>query len=107
MKKTLLITALMAALAGCATDGTGTAAAPATGGDKEFDALIAQVETEAKAAGKLGMQWRDTQKTIDGAKEAMKAGEKDKAMKLAKKALKEAQLAQAQAAGNANAGPKY
>ena len=51
--------------------------------------------------------WRDTEKFLEDAKEAKAEGKNDEAMKLAKKALKQAQLAQQQAASQIDAKPVY
>jgi len=80
------------------------AAAPAA--NPELDAVIANATDEIAKAKKVGL-WRDTEKFLSDAKDARAAGKFDEALKLAKKALREAQLAQAQAAAEANAGPSY
>ncbi|MEK7262528.1 MAG: hypothetical protein AAB194_04365 [Pseudomonadota bacterium] len=98
MKKTLFITALALALAGCASG-------PES--DKEYMDLVAKAKAEIQLAGKAGYAWRDTEKFLKGADEAMKAGDRDKAMKLVNKAIKQAQLSQKQAKDNANAKPVY
>ena len=98
MKKTLFITTLALALAGC------------TGGsesDKEYDELVAKAKSEIKLADQTGFTWRDTDKFLKDADGALKAGDRDKAMKLVKKAIKQAQLAQQQAKSNANAKPVF
>ncbi len=98
MKKTLFITALALALAGCA------------GGqqaDKEYTDLVAKAKDEIQLANKSGFTWRDSEKFLKEADEAMKAGERDKAIKLVKKATKQAQLSQQQAKDNANAKPVF
>lgn len=92
MKKALLASTLALALAGCA----GAAL------DKEYQQVVAQAEQEIKVADQMGFLWRDTEKFLKEAKEAYAAGDKEKALKLAKKALKQAQLAQEQAKANAN-----
>jgi hypothetical protein len=110
MNKTLWLTACLAVVvAACAETPTSPqapakTAAPAA--SAELDAVIANAEKEIAAAKKVGI-WRDTEKFLKEAKEAKAAGKTDDAMKLAKKALKEAQLAQKQAAAEANAGPYY
>ena len=98
MKKALFITTLALALAGCA------------GGqqaDKEYDDLVAKAKAEIKLADQTTFTWRDNDKFLKSADEAMKAGDRDKAIKLAKKAIKQAQLAQKQAKDNANAKPVF
>ncbi len=101
MKKTLLMTALAFTLAACAG---GEKAAQA---DKEYQDLVAKAKAEIALASKANHTWRDTEKFLKDADEAMKAGDRDKAMKLAKKAIKQAQLAQKQAKDNANVKPVY
>lgn len=101
MKKTLLMTALAFTLAACA-GGEQKAAA-----DKEYQDLVAKAKAEIQLAGKAGHTWRDTEKFLKDADDATKAGDRDKAMKLVKKAIKQAQLAQVQAKDNANAKPVF
>lgn len=101
MKKTLLMTAVAFTLAACAG---GEKAAMA---NKEYTDLVAKAKAEIKLADQAGHTWRDTEKFLKEADEAMKAGDHDKAMKLAKKALKQAQLSQQQAKDNANVKPVF
>jgi hypothetical protein len=97
MKKILLTAALVTTLSGCAWIAQET----------EYSNLLDQADNEFKLANKTGFMWRDTEKLLTQAKEAKDAGDTEKAIKLAKKAIKEAQLAQAQAQGNAKAGPQF
>lgn len=111
MKQTLMISLLVGslALAGCASwrsSGSSAGAAAAPGG-QSFDALAARAEEEIKLANKTGFLWTNTEKFLADAKEAQKAGDTDKAMTLAKKALDEAVLAQQQAKANANPQAKF
>ena len=99
MKKTLFITTLTLALAGCA------GGQPAD--DKEYTDLVAKAKAEIKLADQSGFTWRDSEKFLKQADEAMKAGDRDKAMKLVGKATKQAQLAQKQAKDNANVKPAF
>jgi hypothetical protein len=106
MKQTLMIGTLVVALAGCAS----------VVNDDEYTKLATQAENEIKLADKTGFLWLHTEKFMKDSKEAKAAADKamkdgdrataksefDKAMKLAKNALKEAQLAQQQARDNAN-----
>ncbi len=101
MKKTLLITAVAFTLAACAG---GEKAAQA---DKEYQDLVAKAKAEIKLADQTSFTWRDTEKFLKQADEAMTAGDRDKAMKLVKKAIKQAQLAQQQAKDNANVKPVF
>jgi hypothetical protein len=105
MKKTLLITVMAVALSACATEGG--APAPAGGGNAAYNDLATQAKNEIALANKSGFTWRDTDKFMKEAEEAQKAGDMDKATKLVKKALKEAQLAQQQAKDNTNAAPRF
>ena len=89
------------ALGACASDG-GTSA---TKGDAS-SAIIA-AEHENSRAKKKGFEWRDTGKLIKKAKEAEKAGDFGKAVKLANKAKNQASNAIAQAEAQKNAGPNY
>mgnify|MGYP000554203679 CR=1 FL=1 len=93
MKKSLwLVAGLALVLGACAEMDT----KPAASANPELDALIASAEKEI-AAAKKGSIWRDTEKFLEAAKKAQAEGKDDEAMKLAKKALKQAQLAQKQA----------
>lgn len=103
MKQTLILCAITLALAGCA------------GGidQNEYNQLVAEAENEIKLASQTGFLWNNTEKFLKESKVAMDAAtaagdsatrekEFNKAMKLAKKALSEAKLAQQQAKDNAN-----
>lgn len=106
MKKAFLICTAAVALAGCAGSYS----------DDEYNQLAAQAENEIKLADKTGFEWRDTDKFMQESKAAKAAADKarqagdsatakkefDQAMKLAKQALTEAQLAQQQARDQAN-----
>lgn len=103
MKHTLILCAITLALVGCAS----------TINKEEYNRLAEQAANEIKLANKTGFLWLHTEKFLKESKEAMAASdaasdsatresEYNKAMKLAKKALQEAQLAQQQAKDNAN-----
>ena len=109
MKKTLVLCSLTLVLtaAGCSWWWDDSARTD------EYNQLVAQAENEIKLANKTGFLWLNTEKFLKDSKEAKAAAdaasdrttkhkEFDNAMKLAKKALKEAQLAQEQAKNNAN-----
>jgi hypothetical protein len=101
MKKTFWLTAALAlTLAACA-EAPSAPSGSAAASSPELDAAIASAEKEIAAAKKTGL-WRDTEKHLKAAKEAKAAGKTDEAMKFAKKAAKEAVLAQKQAAAEAN-----
>jgi hypothetical protein len=97
MRKILLTAVLVTALSGCTWIAQ----------ESEYSELAAQADNEIKLAAKTGFVWRDTEKLMAQAKEAKDAGDTEQAIKLAKKAVKQAQLAQAQAKGNAKAGPQF
>ena len=93
----LVLAALL--VSGCATP-------PTTPAD-EFARLAATVESDIRLAEKTGFLWRDTEGLLQRAREAQLSGRHEEAMQLANTALRQAQLAQAQARENANAGPHY
>ncbi len=74
---------------------------------KAADAEMAAAESARKGAAKLGYEWRDTGKIMKKAKQAYSAMDYVKAAKLAKKARLQGELAQAQAAAQQNAGPRF
>ena len=108
MKQTLILCAITLALVGCAS-----------GIDQnEYNQLATEAENEIKLASKTGFLWNNTEKFLTESKEAMAAAnaasdkaarekEYDKAMKLAKKALSEAKMAQQQAKDNANPSVRF
>ena len=109
LKSTILLTACLAlTLGGCAEMETKPVAAakPATMVSPELDKTIADAEQAIDAARKGGL-WRDTEKFLDEAKKARAEGKTDDAMKLAKKALKQAQLALKQSTAEAANGKPY
>ena len=102
MKHTLILCAFTLAFVGCAS----------TVNKAEYNQLAEQAENEIKLANKTGFVWLNTEKMLSESREAMSASlaasdrvtrenEFSKAMKLAKKALQEAKLAQQQAKDNA------
>ncbi len=93
--------AVACVLAACA----GTSNVPSE--DESFNRLAAQTELEIRQAEKAGFLWRDTEPLLADARKAKKEGRDDEAMKLVRRALRQAQLAQQQARDNANAGPSY
>ncbi len=103
MKKSLwLVAGLALVLGACAEMDT----KPAASANPELDTLIASAEKEIAAAKKVGI-WNNTEKFLEDAKKAKADGKIDDAMKNAKKALKEAQLAQKQAAAQTNVKPHF
>ena len=111
MKNAFMVCALAVALVGCAS----------VVNDEEYNMLAAQAENEIKLADKTGFLWLHTEQFMKDSKAAKAAADKalqdgdrataskefEKAMKLAKTALKEAQLAQQQARDNANPVANY
>jgi hypothetical protein len=104
MNKTLLLSACLAiVVTGCAEMETKPEPAPAAkpaaaAMSPELTAAIAEAEKEIAAAKKANNIWLHTERFLDEAKTAGKEGNADEAMKLAKRAAKEAALAQKQAA---------
>jgi hypothetical protein len=108
MKQALILWAMALALVGCAS-----------GIDqKEYNQLVTEAENEITLAGKTGFLWSNTEKFLTESKDAMAAAtaatdkatresEYNKAMKLAKKALQEAKMAQQQAKDNANPSVRF
>ena len=75
--------------------GAGTVVA--AGGAAEAEKVIAEAEAARKKAASVGGEWRDTGKMIKQAQAAVKAGEHDKAIKLAKTAKQQGMLGYEQA----------
>ena len=76
-------------LAGCATTGDDAASAA--------EQAIADAKAANAEAAALGFEWRDTGKIIEEAEAALAAGDNDKALELANKALAQAEDAKRQA----------
>lgn len=76
----------------CATDGQ----------VQEYAELAATAKQEIELADKAGFLWLHTEKFMEQAETAKNAGDLDKAVKLVKTAIQEAQLAQKQARDQAN-----
>jgi len=72
-----------------------------------LDETITAAEKEIAAAKKLNNIWLNTEKSFNEAKQLKTEGKNDEAMKLAKRALKEAQLAQKQAKDQPNPKPDF
>ncbi len=103
MKKIILLTAFLAlTLGGCAEMGS----MPAAASNPALDEAIASAEKEIASAKKVGI-WLHTEKFLEEAKAARAEGKNDDALKLAKKALKQAQLAQKQAQADPHPKPHY
>lgn len=95
MKKAIIFIAMLA-LGACA----------GTGGPS-YEEVVAQAKKEMKVAKSMDALWRDTGKILKKSQKAEANGDYTKAMKLAKTALKQAQLAQVQAKAEAGAKPYY
>ena len=92
-------------LGACASD-SGAGSSPSMS-EADAKAAVMAAESELKAAKAKGAEWRDTGKLIKEANEAIKAGDFDKATKLANKAKRQSINALAQAEAQKNAGPHY
>ncbi len=98
MKKLLLVAASAALLLqACANT------PPAS----DVKAAISAAEQKTKQARKVDNEWRDTGKIIKKAKKALKAGDTETALKLAKKAGRQSDNALKQYAEQKNAGPHF
>ena len=107
MNKTILLTACLAlTLGGCAEMDTKPADDTKAATASPLDEAIASAEKEIAAAKKAGI-WLNTEKFLEDAKAAKAEGKTDEALKLAKKAIKQAQLAQKQAQADADTKPYY
>lgn len=97
MKKLLIIAAAVGVigLVGCQT------------GPSPADSIIAEAKKEMKVAKSMNFLWRDTGKILKKAEKARDDGDDAKAVKLAKKALFQAQQAQKQAKAQANPRVRY
>lgn len=108
--KLLLPICLVALIGGCAEFETKPSPAPAkpvAAASPELDAAIAKAELDIAAAKKVNNLWSKTESFLEEAKQAKADGKADEAMKLAKKASKEADLAQKQAVIEADAKPFF
>jgi hypothetical protein len=74
---------------------------------KEYAELSARAEDEVRLASASGFLWSNTESHLAQAREAHKAGDLKKAIRLAQQALDEAVLAQKQAAENADVKADY
>ena len=68
--------------------------ASAAAGTLSYEELFAKAHSEVTSAQQMGLPSRFTTRLLNDSKVAYAAGDKDKARKLAKKALKRAQTAQ-------------
>jgi len=96
MKKLALIVVILV-LSGCATMKKNDMV--------DFQTLVKQTEAAIQEAAAMGGEWRDTRKIFKKGLEAEKAGKHNLAIKLVKKAKKQAELGIAQAKSQRNAGP--
>ena len=65
--------------------------------ENQFEKLLSEAIAAQKKANEIGGEWRDIQKFIDQSKKAMVAGDKEKAMYLARKAKTHSELGYQQA----------
>jgi len=87
-----IITLVLGLAVGCAS----TPDEPAGMSQTTAASAIAAAKSENAQAKKMGAEWRDTGKLLKKAEAAMKAGDEAKAIKLADKAKRQAQIAQKQ-----------
>ena len=97
MKKTILF-ATLALFIG---------AAPVANSGESYGDIVKSAKAEMKKAKKMSYLWRDTGKILKKAEKAKGNGNMKKAVKLAKKARKQAMLAQKQAKDQANPRVRY
>jgi hypothetical protein len=109
MKKSILLgTCLALTLGGCAEMQSTPSKAPvAAASSPVLDETIANAEKEIAAAKKVDGLWLHTEQFLADAKKLKAEGKMDDALKMAKKALKEAQLGIKQAEAEAGAKPHY
>jgi len=100
MKKLATLAAVLT-LVGCAGTSEKMMMSEAT----DYPSLIKQAQASIKKAASVGGEWRDSKKILKSAEKAAKAGDKDKAMMLAKKAVEQGKLGYEQALAQKNAGP--
>lgn len=102
MKKTLVSVAIALPLfAGCAGTGPDGKREPSVG------QLVSNAEAQYKAAVAQGVAWDTTEKHLEEAKKAKDALDTDKAVKSARKVIKESQMAMDQAKANENPKPFF
>lgn len=102
MKKILVSVAVaLPLLAGCA--GTG----PDGKREPSVEQLVTNAEAQYKVAVAQGVAWNTTEKALQEAKKAKDEMNTDKAIKAAKKVIKESQLAMQQGKAAENAKPYY
>ena len=101
MKKLIIVAATAALMTACASAPTQTHTL-----DQANAAIVAANAANGKAK-KVNYEWRDTGKVIKKAREAKGNGDFDGAVKLAKKAERQAMNAYAQYEDQKNAKPRY
>lgn len=77
---------------------------PAISIASDFEQTVKEASAEIDNAKAAGYEWRDSRKILKQAEEAEKAGDHEKALKLANKAKQQGIIAVAQAKQQANAG---
>ncbi len=102
MRNFLASLSILGLIAGCAGNGV------AASGQETYDDVLAQALTAQKAAAAAGGEWRDVGDMLTKAAEAAKAGDMEKAMKLAMSAKAQSELGLKQAEAEKDAGsPSY
>ncbi len=100
MKKLLVAASAALVLHACANT-------PPAPGPEDANAAINMAEQKTRQAREVNYEWRDTGKIIKQAKEALKKGDVDSAIKLANKAARQSDNALKQYAQQQNAGPNF
>lgn len=99
--KALLIAVPTVFIGACATTG------PDGKPEPSLEQLLVNAEAQYKAAEAMDAAWTTTGPELEAAKKAKTNLETEKAVKLARKVLKESKLAQEQAKNNESAKPHY
>lgn len=97
INKTAQLIAILAAIGLSACAGNETQSPEAAAMDAaQAQAAITSAEAAVKKAASVGYEWRDTGDILSRAKAALKAGDNEKAAKLASQAQHQGELAHAQ-----------
>ncbi|VAW71042.1 hypothetical protein MNBD_GAMMA09-118 [hydrothermal vent metagenome] len=107
MNHTKLFAGLLLAgtiITGCANSGSTVANETAT--PSSYQAALTDAQSALKKAKKANYEWRDSGKMLKKAAKAAKAGDYETAVKLAKKAQRQGEMALVQSKEQANAGPR-
>ena len=98
MKKLATFAAILF-MTGCATSGMKMSS------DDNFESVASEAKAAIKKAASVDGEWRDSEKILNKAEKAAKAGDMKVALKLAKTAEFQGEMGYKQAMGQKNAGP--